>query len=350
VYYYTGARLLPLLVAVYVAFVWIKRIRSPERKEWPGSYALPLLALAMAFLVAAGPMLGYALSHPDEWNARINQVGIIQSGWLAQEPGLTGKTLVQVLIEQFLRAAGAFHVFPDRTAWYGADRPLLGPIAGAFAILGMAWALFHWRERRHFLVLIWFWSVIITGGMLTESPPSSQRLVIAIPAVALLVAIGLERTVALLRQLLAPQHYRSESIALAALMAVMMVAAVHFYFAEYTPTRRYGSTNGEAATMMAYYLQELDGDTQAYLFGAPRLYWSFGTMEFLAPEVPGFDIVQPLDAPPHFVDTSRDSVFLFLPERASELAWVVQTFPEGEAYEFYSAGGELMFTAYTVIH
>ena len=44
--------------------------------------------------------------------------------------------------------------------------------------------------------------VIITGGMLTESPPSSQRLVIAIPAVALLVAIGLEQTVRLLQRLL----------------------------------------------------------------------------------------------------------------------------------------------------
>ena len=349
VYYYTGTRLLPLLVAVYVAFVWIKRHRSPKTGKWPGSYARPLLTMAMAFLVAAGPMLSYALSHPDEWNARINQVGIIQSGWLAQEPGLTGKTLLQILVEQFLRAAGAFHVFPDRTAWYGADQPLLGFVAGAFAALGMAWAFFRWRERRHFLVLIWFWSVILTGGMLTESPPSSQRLVIAIPAVALLVALGLDRTVALLRRLLGPKQDQWASIVLTALMAVLMVVAVRFYFVEFTPSRRYGSANGETATMMAYYLRDLEGDTQAYLFGAPRIYWSFGTMEFLAPEVSGFDIVEPLDAPPDFVDRSQGAVFLFLPERSSELGWVAKAFPEGKTHEFYDTDGELRFTAYTVV-
>jgi 4-amino-4-deoxy-L-arabinose transferase-like glycosyltransferase len=343
VYYYTGARLLPILVATYVVFVWIKRNRSGNNREWPGSYIGPSLALATAFVVAAGPMLGYALSHPDDWNARINQVGIIQSGWLAREPGLTGKTLLQILAEQFLRAAGAFHAFPDRTAWYGADRPLLGIAAGGFSVLGMAWAFFHWRQRRHFLVLTWFWSVILTGGMLTESPPSSQRLVIAIPAVAILVALGLERSVALLLRLLRPGHRIWGSILAAALMAALMISAVGFYFVEYTPERRYGSANGETATMIAHHLRQLDGDSQAYLFGAPRLYWSFGTMNFLAPEIPGFDVLEPLGAAPDFVDRTQAAVFIFLPERAGELAWVAEAFPDGETREFYDTDGELRF-------
>ena len=191
VYFYTGARFLPLLAAIYLAFFWVTGRAARGRREAAKGLAWPLLMLVLAFLVVAGPMLSYARSHPDDWNARINQVGIIQSGWLAREPELTGKSTVSILAEQFLRAAGAFHVFPDRTVWYGADRPLLGFLAGLFAVLGMAWALFRWRERRYFLLLIWFWGVIVSGGMLTESPPSSQRLLIAIPAVALLVAVGL---------------------------------------------------------------------------------------------------------------------------------------------------------------
>jgi len=67
----------------------------------------------------------------------------------------------------------------------------------------MGWAVTHWRQPRHFLLLLWFWSVVVTGGMLTESPPSSQRLVIAIPAVALIVAFGLEQSVRLACRLLA---------------------------------------------------------------------------------------------------------------------------------------------------
>jgi 4-amino-4-deoxy-L-arabinose transferase-like glycosyltransferase len=341
VYFYTGARLLPPLVAIYTAFVWLRRRRQVER------LGVHLTLLALAFLVAAGPMLCYALSHPNEWNARINQVGIIQSGWLEREPGLTGKSTPQILAEQFLRAAGAFHVFPDRTVWYGAARPLLSFWGGIFALLGMTWALVRWRDRRYFLVLIWFWSVIITGGMLTESPPSSQRLVIAIPAVALLVTFGLEQSARLARRVLAFK-WSWENLAVGLLILILAVGNIRFYFVEFTPARCYGSENGETATMIGHYLRDLDRRSHVYFFGAPRIYWNFGTMTFIAPGVSGQDVVEPLDAPPHFVDASRDATFLFLPERLGELAWVRQTFPDGHLQEFPDAGGEVRFVAYEV--
>lgn len=340
-YFYTGARLLPPLVAVYVAFVAIEqRGRLPRLGRH-------LVLLALASLVVAGPMLDYALAHPNEWNARINQVGILQSGWLAREPGLTGKTTAHILAEQFLRAAGAFHAFPDRTVWYGADRPLLGFLPGIFALLGMGWAVARWRERRYFLLLLWFWSVIITGGMLTESPPSSQRLVIAIPVVAVLVAVGLEQVVRLAGRI-AILDRRWQNGLLALLALVLAAGSVQFYFVEFTPARRYGSEHGETATMMGHYLRELGGGYNGYLLGAPRLYWSFGTMTFLAPRVAGHDVVEPLTAPPDFVDEVRGAVFLLLPERAGELAWIEEAFPQGETLEFHDAGGRLRFIAYQV--
>jgi hypothetical protein len=303
--------------------------------------------LVVAALVAAGPMLDYALTHPDEWNARLNQVGILQSGWLAREPGLTGKTTAQILAEQFLRAAGAFHAFPDRTVWYGADRPLLGFLPGIFALLGMGWAVAHWRQRRYFLLLLWFWAVIITGGMLTESPPSSQRLVIAIPAVALLVAVGLEQVVRLAGRItVLDRRWRNGLLALLAL--ILAAGSVRFYFVEYTPQRRYGGESGETATMMGHYLHELGGGYDGYLLGAPQLYWSFGTLMFLAPRVEGHDVVEPLTAPPDFVDEGRGAVFLLLPARAGELAWIEQAYPEGDLREFYDDAGQLRFIAYTI--
>ncbi len=338
--FYTGARLLPLLIVVYVAFVRLRR----RRVERPG---LHLGLLLIAFLIAAGPMLSYALAHPDDWNARINQVGIIQSGWLAREPALTGKSVPVILAEQFLRAAGAFHVFPDRTVWYGADRPLLSFGAGIFALLGMAWAVARRRDRRYFLVLLWFWSVIIIGGMLTESPPSSQRLVIATPAVAVLVALGLLKTVQLGRRVLAARR-RWENIALALPILLLAVGNVRYYFVEYTPQRRYGGANGETATMIGHYLQGLAAGEQVYLLGAPRLYWSFGTMEFLAPQVEGHDVVEPLTAPPDFVDPQRGAVFIILPHRRGELSRLQQAFPDGDLREFHDPQGRLRFVVYRV--
>ena len=343
-FFYTGARLLPVLVGVYVAFVWLRRRRQVPR------LGLHLALLIMACITVAGPMLSYAQAHPDHWNARLNQVGIIQSGWLEREPELTGKSTTEILAEQFVRAAGAFHYYPDRTAWYAIERPLLGFLAGALAILGLAWAAAHWHDRRYFLVLLWFWSVIITGGMLTESPPSSQRLVIAIPAVALLVVFGLEQSVRLACRVLVAGR-RSEKVALGALVTILAASSIYFYFIEFTPTRRYGSGNGETATMMGHYLRDLEGDWQAYLFGAPRIYWKFGTMPFMAPQVQGTDVLEPLEGPPDFLDEAAaapdgGAVFLFLPERSAELPWVQQALPGGQVREFYSSSGALQFVAY----
>jgi 4-amino-4-deoxy-L-arabinose transferase-like glycosyltransferase len=350
VYFYTGTRLLPLLVGTYVAFVWLKA--RLQREGQLRGLGVHLVLLLLAFLVVGGPMLSYAQAHPDEWNARINQVGIIQSGWLEREPQMTGKSTTQILGEQFLRSAGAFHIYPDRTAWYGADRPLLGYLAGAFAVLGMAWAIAHWRDRCYFLVLLWFWAVIVTGGMLTESPPSSQRLVLAIPVVALLVAFGLEQSVRLVRRLLGVDR-KWENLALALLVAIVSVSSIRFYFVEFTPSRRYGSENGETATMIARHLSTLDRGYRVYFFGAPRIYWSFGTIPFLAPQVEGKDVVEPLSSLPDFVDQGAGEggqglAFLFLPERLGELAWVEQAFPGGQVREFHDAYDRLRFTAYIV--
>jgi 4-amino-4-deoxy-L-arabinose transferase-like glycosyltransferase len=340
-YFYTGARLLPVLTLVYAGYAWLRRRGRLER---PG---LHLGLLALALLITAAPMLAFARVHPDQWNARINQVGIVQSGWLAREVEITGKGMPQLLAEQFLRAAGAFHVFPDRTVWYGAGRPLLSFGAGALAVLGMVWATAHWRRRGHFLLLIWFWAVIITGGMLTESPPSSQRLVIASPAVAVLVALGLERVVRLGQRLLAlPRAW--ERSALLLLILALGAANVRYYFLEFSPLRRYGGENGETATMMGSYLRRLEPGSTAYLFGAPRLYWSFGTMLFLAPAIAGRDVVEPLTAPPA-MESEQTAVFLFLPERAGELEFVQQALPGGRVLEFHDPAGRLRFVVYEVL-
>jgi hypothetical protein len=100
--------------------------------------------------------------------------------------------------------------------------------------------------------------------------------------------------------------------------------------------------------MIGHYLRGLEGDYHAYFLGAPRLYWKFGSMTFLAPDVTGEDIVDPLDAPPASVKVGGNVVFLVLPERATELRWVEQVFPEGDLEEFRDVAGNLRFSAYEV--
>ena len=342
-YFYTGARLLPLLVAACLLFFWLQR--RPEGKA--GSLAGPLVLMGLAFLAAAAPILGFAVAHPDDWSARVNQVGILQSGWLDTTRQATGRSTAYLLADQLLRAAGAFHAFADRTDFFGTERPLLASFPAALFILGMAWVVAHLRERRNFMVSIWFWSVIVTGGMLTESPPSSQRLLLAAPAVALFVATGLEKAVELGRRLVGLGRRWADLALVLALFAIVL-GGLRFYFVDYLPSGRYGSQNGETATMIGHYAAELDAGCRAYFFGWPRLGWGFGSQRFLAPQIEAQDVSDPLAAPPELVDSGRSATFIFLPERLGELAWVQEAFPTGTIREFYDSEGGLRFTAYEV--
>jgi hypothetical protein len=171
--------------------------------------------------------------------------------------------------------------------------------------------------------------------------------------VALLVAFGLERTVRLARRLTGLGQIW-ENVALGLLITILAVSSVQYYFVEFTPTRRYGSENGETATMIGRTLRRFDEGDRVYLFAAPRIYWSFGTMAFLAPKVSGQDVVEPLSAPPELdaaaaaLAAGHDLAFIFIPERSADLIWVQQAFPEGQIQGFYDTHGKLRFTVYQV--
>ena len=74
------------------------------------------------------------------------------------------------------------------------------------------------------------------------------------------------------------------------------------------------------------------------------MYVDFGSLPYLAPHVRGQDVIEPLQAPPPLDLACGDEVaFVFLPERLSELEWVLRTFP-GETEEVSSpAGGSPLF-------
>jgi hypothetical protein len=170
------------------------------------------------------------------------------------------------------------------------------------------------------------------------------------------VAFGVEQVVRLLWRLLNLEH-RWREATMGLLVLLMAVGSVAYYFVEFTPAHRYGTDNGYTATLLGRYLRTQDEDAYVYLFGAPRIYWNFGTMEFLAPSVEGQDVIEPLQGPSDFRNgefavasevTSQDVMFVFLPERIGELELVQQALPGGRLEEVHDAGGSVRFTVYKV--
>jgi 4-amino-4-deoxy-L-arabinose transferase-like glycosyltransferase len=346
-YFYAGARLTPVVITAVLGYLFIRNPRQFWREHGVG-----LLVAAAAFIITAGPMIQYAVRFPDDFNARINQVGIIQSGWLEREVELRGESVGAILFDQFQRAALAFNYYPDRTVWYGLRQPLLDPFFGAIFLLGLIYGTLRLIGReadvRLAPMVAWWWGGMILGGMLTESPPSSQRLITLAVPTCFFIGLILWEIGQLGRQGFAWFPQRPFL-----LLSVMAFASISLttYFIDYTPQRISGGPHAGLATEIAPRLNELSADHTFYFIGAPAMYWGFATLPYLVPDAEAEDILEPLTTPidPDYSQPGRGEVYIFLPARLDELAHVQTTFPRGQIEDFYSVvDGSLMATLYIV--
>lgn len=326
-YFYFGAR---FIVIVAVATLGLLIIRD-GRRFWP-AHGRGLLVGLGAALVASGPIIQFAILHPDMYNARVNQTGIIQSGWLVNEVVVRNQPMWQILLDQFQRAILAYNAYPDRTIWYAITQPLFGVLMGAGLLLGIGYVALRLFDPRLSPMLFWWGAGLILGGMLTESPPSSQRLITtAVPAV-FLVAVALVRGTTLLGSAMLPQPWSRpiRAIVMAAVVAAFAFFSLRLYFIEYSPQRIYGSLNGVVSTSVGYYAREqLGPEWRIYFLGPPRMSFGFGSNLYLAPEVDGRDVdVSPNGAEGlRATETDKHVAYVVLPERAGDLALISELYP-----------------------
>jgi hypothetical protein len=142
-------------------------------------------------------------------------------------------------------------------------------------------------------------------------------------------------------------------------LTVIAVLNLHYYFAVYTPTRVYGNPTAEVATELGRYLAQQDDDAdnkhpcvgcsiRVYFYGAPFMYWDFGTLRFMARGVEGVDVPSPGEGE-LVPDLTRGALFVFLSERLSELEDIRARYPDGvETPVYSSASGRLLYLLYEV--
>lgn len=327
-YFYAGARLTTVIVAAVVGYNFI--IQPGQFWKRHGTNVLAGLG---SFLTVAAPIIQYGIRFPQEFNARVNQVGIIQSGWLAREVGVRGESTSAILWDQFQRAALAFNLYPDRTVWYGLRQPLLDPLFGSLFLLGLGYACFSLLRRggdsRLAPMVAWWWGGILLGGMMTESPPSSQRLItLAVPVCFFLALASWE-----LAALAESSFHRVPRRGLLVLVALFFsYYSLKTYFIDYTPQRIYGGAHAELATELAPMLNEMKDDHRFYFLGAPWMYWGFATLPYLVPDADAVDLTEPFAAyaDGDRWDSEKQPLFVVIPPRVAELEEIVTRFPDGE--------------------
>jgi len=341
-YGYFGARLVTILVMCYLGLLSSCRHRFLRR------HARLLIILVAAAVVVLAPLLVYYVGHPGDLVSRPRQVSIFASGWLAREREITGRSTASLLLEQFWKSISAFNYTRDPTFWYRASIPLLDVLSGLFFVIGMVWAVARYRWPSTQLLLLWFWLALLLGWVMTENPPSSQRMVITAPALALFVGLGVDWVSGLVRPLIGDSRVLRWCL-VAALVVAIAVLNVGYYFIEYTPTRVYGNPTAEMTTVLARHLARKGGDHVVYFHGPPFVYWDFGTLCFMARGVAGMDVPPPGEGHPPEPDLSRGARFVFHPVRVDELEGVRTRYPGGTVvYVRSSADDELLYAMYEI--
>ena len=351
-YGYFGARLVGVVVACYLTWRVVVEYRFLPR------YGRLLLILIGAALVVVAPLLLYYAEYPHHLMSRARQVSIFASGWLDREQELTGRSVTSLLFQQLWKSVSAFNYTLDPTFWYHASIPLLDFISGTLFILGLLWTIARCRWPNNGLLLLWFWLALILGWVITENPPSSMRLTIVAPALALLVGLGLHWLVDLSWNIFGSTSVqliggstgpRRWTWLVGVWLAVGTVLNLRYYFLVYTPSRVYGNPTAEVATELGRQLMEREDDQIVYFHAPPYMYWNFGTLAFLARGVEGVDIPPSRIGEWQEPDLSRGARFVFLPERLEELDAVRERYPGGKETAAYSSTDErLLYVLYEV--
>ncbi len=182
--YYSGrAGLLILVLFLLYLLLWQ---RSSLQGQWWG-----LLLALLGFLLVLGPMVIYFGQHWGDLMARTREVFLFHPAVMTHLQGKYGVHGVgPLLLEQSRRVFFAFQYFPDSSTQFGFRYPLLNALLAPWLFVGVGVLLARWRRPGPALLLIWFFTVLISGAFLTNNPPFWPRLVALLPAALLIAAEG----------------------------------------------------------------------------------------------------------------------------------------------------------------
>jgi 4-amino-4-deoxy-L-arabinose transferase-like glycosyltransferase len=210
VYTYLSARLAAATLVLYVGY-WFWSDpggwRASVRRSWLG-----IALLAAAALIAVGPLAVTYVTDPFTFNNRVAEISVFGE---MRDQGITP------LIQNIGDILKFFHQTGDLQGKHNLPgEPMTDPITGLLFVVGVAYAVFAWRDQRYVLLLLWL-VIGLSGSFLSShhESPQAYRALTALPAVVLLAADVLDRTTRALYRAVGVRQFASARPHLAALAA-----------------------------------------------------------------------------------------------------------------------------------
>jgi len=331
-YFYFGSRAIPLISGVLLIFLW--RERRAKGKD--------LLLFALAGWLAISPLLLHYVQHPPALLDRLQAVYLFSPQGIQHTLRQMGgeASRLDILRWQLLRNLRFFVDYGDASPFYLRDLPAFDLGTLLLFWLGMGLALAQPFRFAPAALLVWFWMVMILGGVLTTDAPNAPRLLMAVPAVFAFGGLFVARLFSLCGRLFRPRSQILLASFLLLLGVLVFKANYDIYFVEYAQ-----KAPGMIFLTMAREMRQESREYQIYLLGAPHLYSSHGVLRFIAPDVEKVDCLE-LDDCFSLPPGDKRVIFFIVPQRLEELKVIRARYPQGEYGEAYDNYGRLLYVTY----
>ena len=345
-YFFTTLHTLPLLLLGFLLFQTMLGFRTIQHN---------MRGLTIAFglaLIIALPTIRFYRAHPGIYMDRANTYGIFQTNWIIDEAVRTNISPNALLIDQFQQALTAFTHTADTSLYYAPNQAIFGPALALFWLIGVLIALGRFQKIRYRLLILSLVTVITFAGALLLSPPASHRYVIILPIATLIAALPFDLMLTYFQERWEQVKHPALRAALLAALAIAVVAPeTAFYFRDYQQSHQFADRNTEIAHRLGEYLALQSTSTTVYFYGAPVVYTSFPTLQYLAPDfIPDDNFIEVLPeqaTTPHLTHTGSRH-YIVLPEREAELQAIQTAYPNGRIQPMNGQHATPLFTIYVI--
>jgi len=267
-YFFEAGRLLytPLMIIWlgWLALTW----RGADGQSSLRPYLRNIGVLVLTTLLVALPVYYVFNAQGEALAGRLNQ-SAQSSDFLSNI--VNGSQPIDDLARQGITPLLMYVNRPESVAYYGGDQPLVLTGIVPLFLLGVAYVLL--RPRKPSILLIMIPLATAAGNTLLKDPAVSARYVVALPAVALLIALGLrvtaDRLAAMFRSpALANVLHRLVPVAVVVLCIVQMVYYFGPHIERFNEQNRYIKRYRDSVDAVLR-AADLDENTFVVLIGEP---------------------------------------------------------------------------------
>jgi hypothetical protein len=191
--FYSAGKASPFVLIAWIPIMFLRReTRRMITSNWKG-IALMFFTMFLIFL----PVINYILHHADLYFLRMGKMN-----YLKDIPDLPGK--IRALSENIIRNIQMFMTISANGYCHNIpQKPFFDAFVAFAAVTGAGYLVYTWKKEASAFVILWTFFGLLPGFLskLGIEDPYPARTVLAIPAVIIVVSIGVERVISKIESL-----------------------------------------------------------------------------------------------------------------------------------------------------